>query len=418
MTVHPILAALRKHKSGAFLIALQIALTLAIVCNAVFIIAGRAERVQRPTGLDENNLILLTQQFVDAPTGSDPDSVRQLDNLILQDLSVLRQVPGVQSVAPVNSVPLLQSSWNGGVSTTPGGSIRSGGHTMSTFYFTDQNGLATLGLNLVAGRNFRASEIGHATMRSSIRAATVLITQALADKLFPDGHAVGKSIYVNGHTEPSTVLGIVQRMQSPSVDEWAESFTWNGVILPQRMDIYFSRYAIRTRPGQLESVSKALSPALYKANPMRVISDGDVESFSRIRADAYEGDVGMAILMSVISVILIAITAAGIVGLTSFWVGQRRKQIGVRRALGATKGNILHYFQIENLLISGIGAAIGILLAVGLNLLLMQHMAMSRLPITVVLAGVALVLALGQAAVFVPARRAADVPPALATRTV
>ena len=64
MTLHPMLAALRRHKAGVVLIALQIALTLAIVCNAIFIIGNRIERIQRPTGLDENNLFVVTQLWV------------------------------------------------------------------------------------------------------------------------------------------------------------------------------------------------------------------------------------------------------------------------------------------------------------------------------------------------------------------
>src|SRR5699024_5134116 len=175
---------------------------------------------------------------------------------------------------------------------------------------------------------------------------------------------------------------------------------------------------VRTKPGQMASVMKAIKPALYKANPMRVMKDDAVRSFAEIRAEAYRRDIGMAVLMGVISLILIAVTGAGIVGLTSFWVGQRHKQIGVRRALGARRVDILRYFQTANLILAGIGAVVGIVMAVGLHLLLMQHLAMQRLPIWVVLAGVVLVLVLGQAAVFVPARRASRVSPASATRSV
>lgn len=418
MNLPPILAALRKHKSGVVLIALQIALTLAIVCNAVFIIADRIDRVNRPTGLDESNLMLVTQQFVDAPSANDPEGARQLDNLIVQDASALKQVPGVSHVVPVNSMPLLRSAWNGGVATRPDTSFHGRTNIMSSFYFMGQEGLDTLGLKLVAGRNFHASEINTMTLRSQVHAAGVLITQALAEKLFPDASALGKTIYLNGSTSPTTVLGIVQRMQVPGVSNWAEGFAWNSVILPQRMDAFFSRYAVRVKPGQMDAVRKALVPALYKVNPMRVLDDDSVQTFAEIRADAYKGDVGMAILMGIICVILIAITGAGIVGLTSFWVGQRRRQIGVRRALGARKVDVLRYFQLENFIISGIGAVVGIALAVGLNLWLMQHMSMARLPIFIVILGVVLVLALGQAAVFGPARRAANVSPVVATRGV
>ena len=116
MKLHPILAALRKHKAGTVLIALQIALTLAIVCNAVFIIGQRVERVNRPTGLYESNLFLVSQQWVGAPSADTPDGVAKLDAMQKEDLAALRNLPGVASVAPINSLPLLNSSWNGAVS--------------------------------------------------------------------------------------------------------------------------------------------------------------------------------------------------------------------------------------------------------------------------------------------------------------
>src|SRR3546814_2713942 len=79
-------------------------------------------------------------------------------------------------------------------------------------------------------------------------------------------------------------------------------------------------------------------------------------------------------------VALLLVTALGIVGLTSFWVSQRRRQIGVRRALGATRGDILRYFQTENFLIVSVGIAMGMLLAYGLNQGLMQQYELARLP--------------------------------------
>jgi putative ABC transport system permease protein len=291
-------------------------------------------------------------------------------------------------------------------------------YNMTTFYFTDEHVLSTLGLKLVAGRNFKPSEIMHKGVRSTLASPVIIVTRALANKLFPHAHAVGKTVYLNGRSAPSTIIGVVARMQTPSVGQGSDTLAYSSVLMPQRLDGFYSRYAIRTKPGQLETVMHAVRPTMYKANPMRVLDDDSVQSFAQIRTEAYKGDIGMAILMGVISIVLIAVTTGGIVGLTSFWVGQRRKQIGVRRALGATRANITHYFQLENLMIAGAGCVLGIILAVGLNLVLMQHMAMARLPIVVVLAGVALVLALGQLAVLVPARRASAVSPVVATRSV
>lgn len=417
MKLHPMIAALRRHKAGVVLIALQIALTLAIVCNAVFIIGERVARVNRPTGLDENNLFLVTQQWVGAPSGDDPAGVDKLDNMQQTDLAALRAMPDVESVAPINSLPLLNSSWNGSLALKPASQLGAG-NGRTTFYFTDDRALSTLGLKLVAGRSFTAADIQHQGFRDQRQPSIVMLTKALADKLFPNGDALGKVIYLNGSSTPSTIIGLVDRLQVPGTGSWTNSFVWNSTIVPTRLDANFSRYAIRAKPGRLQAAMHAAPEVLYGVNRMRVMDDNSVKSFAQIRQDAYRSDVGMAILMGVVCLILLGVTAAGIVGLTSFWVGQRHRQIGVRRALGARKIDILHYFQMENLLISGVGVLIGLGLAIGLNMLLMKHFEMDRLPVLYVLVGIVAVMALGQGAVFVPARRASNVPPVVATRSV
>lgn len=415
MTVHPMIAALRKHKAGVTLIALQIALTLAIVCNAIFIIGQRVERVNRPTGLDENNLLTVTQMWVGAPNDAEPGAADKLDAMLQEDLAALRALPGVESVASINSLPLANSSWNGGVSTHPDDKLL--GNITSTYYFGDDQSLSTLGLKLVAGRAFTAADVGHMAFRDQRDVPIAIVSQELANQLYPQGNAVGKPLYMNGSSAPTTIIGIVERLQTPGTGSWANKFAYNSTLIPMRLNSTFSRYVIRTRPGQLDAVLRAVAPALYKANPLRVIDDDGVKSFARIRQQAYRGDVGMAILMGVICLILLAVTAAGIVGLTSFWVGQRTRQIGIRRALGATRSQIQRYFQMENFLIAGLGIAIGLLLAFALNQLLMSKYELPRLPLLYLPAGALTLWLLGQLAVLGPARRAALVPPAIATRS-
>ena len=418
MTLHPILAALRKHKAGVVLISLQIALTLAIVCNAVFIIGQRIERVNRPTGLNESDLFLVSQQWVGAPSGDDPASVEKLDVMQREDLAALRNLPDVASVAPSNSIPLLNSTWSGSVSLKPREQLGGKDGTRTAYYFTDEQAMSTLGLRLVAGRAFTAADVQHQGARDQRDRPVVIVTQALADKLFPQGNAVGKVMYSDGSNAPSTIIGVVARLQTPSTNSWVSSFAWNSTLVPTRLDSNEARYVVRAKPGRLDAAMRAVPPALYAVNPMRVLDDDSVKSFADIRASAYRADVGMAILMGVVCLILLCVTAAGIVGLTSFWVGQRHRQIGVRRALGARKVDILHYFQIENLLIAGAGVVLGVLMAVGLNMWLMAHYEMTRIPLPYVLTGVLAMLVIGQAAVFVPARRASNVPPVVATRAV
>jgi putative ABC transport system permease protein len=113
---------------------------------------------------------------------------------------------------------------------------------------------------------------------------------------------------------------------------------------------------------------------------------------------------------------LLVVTAFGIVGLASFWVQQRTRMIGTRRALGATRGQILRYFQVENFLLSCVGIVLGMVGAYGISLALMAQYEMPRLPWFYLPLGAAVLWALGQLAVLAPARRAARLPPVAALR--
>ncbi|QNK02630.1 ABC transporter permease [Dyella telluris] len=409
MQIKPILAALKRHKAGTILIAMQIALTLAIVCNALFIIHQRLERVQRPTGLVETDLMAIQTRFV----GTEESKAGPL---VKMDLQALRQLPGVQDAVSLNSYPLRGGGWSTGVRTDVDAKD-SKAHT--TQYFGDEHTLPTMGTKLIEGRNFRSDEIIEADPQAVPDPASIIVSKALADKLYPDGHALGKTVYIGDSKKPSTIIGIVDRLEVPWNGTWSDSFYENSLIQPVQLTSSFTNYLIRTKPGQLADVLKAAPAALVKVNRMRVIpNDRGVRTFAEVREHAYKGDRGMAILMGVVCLVLLGITAAGIVGLTSFWVGQRRKQIGVRRALGATKGDILSYFLTENLLIGVAGVLIGALLAMGMNLWLVTQFEMARLSIAYVLVGVVVLLLLGQGAVLAPAMRASRVSPVEATRSV
>ncbi|WP_019464534.1 ABC transporter permease [Dyella japonica] len=409
MHIKPILAALRRHKAGTILIAMQIALTLAIVCNALFIISQRLERVHRPTGLVEGDLMAIQSRFVGVDEA-------KAGPLIKADLAALRQLPGVQDAIAINSYPLRGGGWSTGVRTDVDAKD-SKGHT--TQYFADEHTLPTMGLRLVEGRNFRSDEIIEADPQGVPDPAVVIVSKALADQMYPDGHALSKPIYIGDTKKPATIIGIVERLGVPWNASWSDKFYENSLIQPVQMTGAATNYLIRAKPGQLADVLKAAPAMLIKTNRMRVISsERGVRSFAQVREEAYKGDRGMALLMGVVCLVLLAITAAGIVGLTSFWVGQRRKQIGVRRALGATKGDILNYFLTENLLIGVAGVVIGALLAIGMNLWLVTQFEMARLSLTYVLAGVIALLLLGQGAVLAPAMRASRVSPVEATRSV
>ena len=196
---------------------------------------------------------------------------------------------------------------------------------------------------------------------------------------------------------------------------WIQNDFENSIIEPFRYATRNSQYVVRAKPGQLAAVMQAAQKKLFEVNRGRVLEGA--RTMTEARAEAYRDDRGLAVILGVVCAALLAVTAFGIVGLTSYWVTQRRRQIGIRRALGATRNAITRYFQTENLIIASTGAALGVALAIALNLWMVNSFEMARLHLSYVLIGALVVLLLGQLAVLWPALRAASIPPALATRS-
>ena len=389
---------------------LQIALTLAIVANAFSVIGHTIEQMSRPTGIDEDGLIWIMGKFTVQSGGDDAAMIENIDALQRTDLETLRKLPDVQDVAASRSIPQLGGFDAGDFFDAD----RKGKVIRAAYYYGDEHLRATFGLHLIAGRDFVATEIqhGHAGPGSPV----VIVSKPVADQLFPGGNALGQKVYQDG--KPATIVGIVERLQIPMSEDKNSSWVFNSVIEPLRADVLWPGYVARVRPSRTAEAIREIHKALFAVNPMRHMPDGaGIHSFPELRARHFGHERGIAVLMSVICLILLSVTGAGIVGLSSLWVGQRTRQIGVRRAIGARKIDILRYFQIENLLIAGGGAVVGSLFALGLSEWLMRHYEMMPLPPFYVGLGVVAMLVLGQAAVLVPARRASNVPPIVAARS-
>jgi putative ABC transport system permease protein len=136
------------------------------------------------------------------------------------------------------------------------------------------------------------------------------------------------------------------------------------------------------------------------------------------RERSYRGDNAMIKILTTVMVILTIVTALGIVGLASFSVNRRKKQIGTRRALGASQGAILRYFMLENFMISSVGVVLGAMLTIGLNVVLVNSFSLNAIDWYYIPLGMLILWLVGQIAVYGPARKAASIAPATATRTV
>ncbi|WP_312515519.1 FtsX-like permease family protein [Massilia sp.] len=409
MEIRPILSSLMRNKTGPILVALQVALSLAILANALHIVSERRAAAARPSGIaDEQAVFAINASHLRS------DGPEQELATLDREIALLRAVPGVVSAANVGQLPMSNSGWNTSVAIDRKQIKESTG---ASTYMTADSLVQTWGLKLVEGRDFVPGEFQNVTLGSREVPHAAIVTRALAAKLWPGQPGSGKTLFIGMGEDAMAipVVGVVERLQDHGarIDERGEF----SIILPMRE--YGANggatYTMRAAPGQRDRVIRDAEDALRKASSDPVIFN--TRTIDDLREARYRADVALSWTLVVVSLLLLLITAGGIVGMASLWVNQRRKQIGVRRALGAKKTDILRYFILENLLITSTGVFGGVLLGVGLNQLLVTRLEMARLPLGYLVAGALVLWALGILAAYGPAWRAASISPALATRS-
>lgn len=402
--IRPISSALLRHKSSVIIIVAEIAICCAVLCNALFLVYERIERLSADSGIDERSLVRIE---IGMPRGQD-----NADAQTKADIASLRGVPGVEAVTVVNQIPYVNSSWNSPIKLRP---EQESASLSAVVYMADEAFLDVLAPKLAEGRPFQASEfvdwavIGEAGASAGFPAA--IITSTMADRLFPGESAIGKRIFLLGE-KPASIVGVVESLRVP--DDTGDGNGQNSVVVPARIPVDMGSYVLRVDPTRAESILDAAVTAIENDGGGRVLLDAS--TLPALRERYYAEDRSMASTLVLACTLVLIVTVLGIVGISSFWVEMRTRQIGVRRALGATRADVLAYFRVENFIVVSAGSIIGLLLAYGLNSALMQLYEMQRLPVIFLPLGVSILWILGQCSIIGPARRAAAIPPSIATR--
>jgi putative ABC transport system permease protein len=416
MEIRPIASSIFRNRTGPILICLQIALTLALVVNSLFIIQLQMAKIARPLGTDIDNTAIFNVALVDPLDDMEP--------FVRNDLEEIRRIPGI-----IDATPLSQPLHAGGGSGNGYRPVLEPNNDLvrsASVNEVDEHGLNALGVELLYGRNFRADEVLFSVPNAQVGPSeVVLVTESFAKALFPDSEVadiVGKVIYRGeAETTPSEIIGIMADVAAHWINydsEFAERTAYNFVLSPvvQTWNGEGHYYLFRTEAGDQDRVMAAVTDKLYEINPDRLLFDPATQA--EIVRRSHEGRRAIATILGVISVLMVLITSFGIVGLASFTVNQRTRQIGTRRALGAKKRDILRYFLLENFMLTSIGVVLGSAMAYGIHLFLFSIMHIPRMSFSSIPVGVVVLYVLGFLAVIGPARRATRVAPAVASRAV
>jgi putative ABC transport system permease protein len=411
MHIGPMVRAMKHNRTRVVLIVLEIAMTLAIVTNCVNVILAERQKMSQKSGFDDDNIVWMkirpfTPEFKDT---------KFLEKIIEQDVRTIEATPGVRAAA--NTSLRL---WEGGGSSSgvfvPGEDREP---ITTQIYYGSKDLIQTLGGTMSQGRAFIADDY---PQKDTDEIHHAIITKSMADLLFPDGHAVGKTIQQGrpGKTyhDPVVVVGVLRDFYNPfgrPTDPTA--FSDKSILLPSLVGGYDDgmNYLIRTEPGALKPVISEVEKKLTRNNAGRVVEFKTTQE----KKDGWFADSHIVVTtMTCIIVTLVAITALGLLGLTSLSVAERTKQIGTRRALGATRTDILRHFLIENWLITTAGLALGVFGAYALNFLLVSHVSDVKMQWQLIAAGMLLLWINGLISTVPPAMRAMRVPPSVATRSI
>jgi putative ABC transport system permease protein len=422
MEIGPILRAMRRNKVRFGVIVAEVALTLAIVTNCVALIRDAQAKMKQVSGFDDENLVRITS----TPFEKAFKEEGYQDNALQQDLDVLRAMPGVREASNTSFLP-----WQGGGSSTELRAAGTKGEMFRTqIYNADERTLDTLGVGVTEGRNLTREEVQRDTLRLRQLNATqrdagpdglprekflqeVVISRAYGKLVFGEKEPLLGKLLEDSDGDLYRVVGLINDFYNPygwPIHEYV-------VFYPstRRAFEFGAPYMIRSQPGQAAALAKTLEERLLQVNGGRNIT---VRTMSEVKDQYFGPQRIVATMMSAVAVLLVLVTSLGIVGLTSFSVTERTRQIGTRRALGARRRDVLGHFLAENWMLTSLGILLGVGLAFAVNFGLVSGIEGAKLRWPLLMSGIVILWAAGLLATLAPALRASRISPAIATRNV
>jgi putative ABC transport system permease protein len=377
---------------------LAMALVLLIGCGLMLRAFWKLQEVH--TGLRPENVITM---LVSLPSGTYTDAAKIADLWTRLD-ERLSNMPGVQSAALVSGLaPLRPPNMNDtdieGFVMTKDGPIQN----VDFYQAVSKDYFATLGIRLMDGRLFDDRDGRDAPQ-------VVIINKTMALTFWPHQNPIGRRVRPGGAKEWSTVVGVVDDVKNAGLDRPAGTELYLPYRQPAAAGVSDMYVVLRARSGDPNSLTGEVRQQLNEIDPSLPLAD--VRLMDDVLSRAQARPRFLTLLLSLFSVVALAIATVGIYGVVSYSVARRTKEFGLRMVLGAQSGDVLGLVMKQGAGMILVGVAVGLALALFFTRLmasLLFGITSTDLAtygsVTAVLFGVAL------AACYVPARRATRVDP-------
>jgi predicted permease len=401
--------AARAHRLRNTLVVAEISLTVVLLTAAGLLLRSYVAVLESDPGFDPDGL-LIAETVLPSPKYDDFGSRRAFYERVLGEV---RALPGVSNAGYVNYAPL--TFLGGRLAVTIEGRAPPTPETVTQNIVSDRvvtpGYLETLGLPLTSGRRFDERDIDAA-------ARTVMINESMAAKYWPNENAVGKRFRTGlGDAAPwLTVIGVVGDVRQMGLDVAPEPELYLPASPVVSNAPFFrpQQLLVRTSTEPL-ALANAVRDAIWRVDSDQPVSS--VRSFT----DIFDAEVAsrntQLTLVGAFAVLALVLAAVGLYGVLSYTVAERRREIGLRMALGAERGVVARRVLAGALGLACLGLVVGVGGALALGGLLESFLFEVRTidPLTFVLAS-ALLLLVSAVASYVPARRAATVDPMAALR--
>lgn len=405
MNIKALVKALMQRRFLSFLLLVQLGLTLGLIVNSVILALDTRERLLEQTGLDLANILVVETM----PTSSKFEDSDFYRSVIDEDLMRLGNLDGVNAVSPQIQLPIQEGGWNSNFQDSeadPDAPPKDRLLRFVSYYSTTADAAKSFGLDIIEGRDLTPAD-EYAGNEDEKR--NILISESLAKMVYGDESAIGKL------SNRGRVVGVVKDMLNvPGREPGKQFFLFN--VNPLTMHAFTQYYVLNVAPGKMESVRQQVSDVISSVNPERDIRE--IYTMEQRHAEYFSDDTGLASLFGLLCGLMLLVTAISSFAHAQFHISKQKKLIGIRRALGATRKDILLYVLSENWLMTVVGGLVGIGFVILFNILLSQQIDVSKPSISLYLIAFSVIFASSTIATWWPARQTSRIPPVIATRTV